>query len=165
MINNSLTTTCLECQNEPSNLTVDNLSKTSTSFQFTWDSPPEESPCDFSHYKISIDGPIDKPFRPSSFHLVASNRGKKNSWILKDLEPGRTYVLMVQGVNGNFSSIAAVETVTLKPLSVHEVQTVVNDTTGWLEVSWQLDNTSYQDESGNGKNSWDYQQHHRFDDS
>ncbi|XP_044017926.1 uncharacterized protein LOC122858821 [Aphidius gifuensis] len=129
-----------DCQNEPSNLNVD---VESSWIQVSW-SPPLEPCGTFDGYRISLDGPLDKPLNFSSFDIAATTANNNHSWTFKDLKPGRKYVVTIATLKNNKTGIAAYQSFTVKPLPVEEIKTSIDDNTGWLIVSWKTNNKSIQ---------------------
>ncbi|CAB0035818.1 unnamed protein product [Trichogramma brassicae] len=120
----------------PLNATFDNSSVTSTSFKVYWQPPNGTS--EFDKYQISLAG--NRRFSP-----VTRNREDECKWEFKDLEPGKTYQVVVKTFSGKVSSWPASKDVTLKPLAVRDLHAEVDEKTGMVEVSWIPDNSSTQD--------------------
>ncbi|XP_008203382.1 tyrosine-protein phosphatase 10D isoform X5 [Nasonia vitripennis] len=120
----------------PLNVTFDNSSVTSTSFRVYW-SPPNGS-SEFDKYQISLAG--NRRFAP-----VTRNREDECRWEFKDLEPGKTYQVVVKTFSGKVSSWPASKDVTLRPLPVRDLRAEIDEKTWMVEVSWSPENTSTQD--------------------
>ncbi|XP_071558578.1 tyrosine-protein phosphatase 10D isoform X5 [Temnothorax nylanderi] len=120
----------------PLNVTFDKSSVTSTSFRMFWNPPNGTS--EFDKYQISLGS--NRRLAP-----VTRNRDDENRWEFKDLEPGKTYQVVVKTVSGKVTSWPASGDVTLKPLPVHDLRAVIDEKTGMVEVSWSPENSSTQD--------------------
>ncbi|KAJ8675823.1 hypothetical protein QAD02_011609 [Eretmocerus hayati] len=120
----------------PHNVTFDNSSVTSTSFRVYW-SPPNGS-SEFDKYQITLTG-----HRRSG--PVTRNREDECVWDFKDLEPGKTYQVVVKTLSGKVTSWPASKDVTLRPLPVRDLRAEVDDKTWMVEVSWTPENISTQD--------------------
>ncbi|XP_012279884.1 tyrosine-protein phosphatase 10D isoform X2 [Orussus abietinus] len=120
----------------PLNVTFDKRSVTSTSFRVFWNPPNGTS--EFDKYQVSL----GSNRRPAP---VTRNRDDESWWEFKDLEPGRTYQVVVKTVSGKVTSWPASGDVTLKPLPVRDLVAEIDDKTGMVEVSWSPDNSSIQD--------------------
>ncbi|XP_011056325.1 PREDICTED: tyrosine-protein phosphatase 10D isoform X5 [Acromyrmex echinatior] len=120
----------------PLNVTFDKSSITSTSFRMFWNPPNGTS--EFDKYQISLGS--NRRLTP-----VTRNRDDENRWEFKDLEPGKTYQVVVKTVSGKVTSWPASGDVTLKPLPVHDLRAVIDEKTGMVEVSWSPENSSTQD--------------------
>ncbi|XP_018337364.1 PREDICTED: tyrosine-protein phosphatase 10D isoform X4 [Trachymyrmex septentrionalis] len=120
----------------PLNVTFDKSSVTSTSFRMFWNPPNGTS--EFDKYQISLGS--NRRLTP-----VTRNRDDENRWEFKDLEPGKTYQVVVKTVSGKVTSWPASGDVTLKPLPVHDLRAVIDEKTGMVEVSWSPENSSTQD--------------------
>ncbi|XP_076291656.1 protein tyrosine phosphatase 10D isoform X2 [Lasioglossum baleicum] len=120
----------------PLNVTFDKSSITSTSFRVFWN--PSDGISEFDKYQISLGG--NRRLTP-----VTRNRDDESKWEFKDLEPGKTYQVVVKTVSGKVTSWPASGDVTLKPLPVRDLRAVIDEKTGMVEVSWLPDNSSTQD--------------------
>ncbi|XP_025155882.1 tyrosine-protein phosphatase 10D isoform X5 [Harpegnathos saltator] len=120
----------------PLNVTFDKSSVTSTSFRVFWNPPNGTS--EFDKYQISLGS--NRRLTP-----VTRNRDDESRWEFKDLEPGKTYQVVVKTVSGKVTSWPASGDVTLKPLPVRDLRAVIDERTGMVEVSWSPENTSTQD--------------------
>ncbi|XP_017888452.1 tyrosine-protein phosphatase 10D isoform X1 [Ceratina calcarata] len=119
----------------PLNVTFDKSSITSTSFRVYWN--PPEAMSEFDKYQISLGG--NRRLAP-----VTRNRDDDSKWEFKDLEPGKTYQVVVKTVSGKVTSWPANGDVTLKPLPVRDLRAVIDEKTGMVEVSWRPENSSTQ---------------------
>ncbi|XP_043262139.1 tyrosine-protein phosphatase 10D isoform X2 [Colletes gigas] len=120
----------------PLNVTFDKSSITSTSFRVFWN--PPEGMSEFDKYQISLGG--NRRVAP-----VTRNRDDENKWESKDLEPGKTYQVVVKTVSGKVTSWPASGDITLKPLPVRDLRAVTDEKTNMVEVSWLPENSSTQD--------------------
>ncbi|XP_066583750.1 tyrosine-protein phosphatase 10D isoform X2 [Prorops nasuta] len=120
----------------PMNVTFDMSSVTSTSFHVYWNPPNGTS--EFDKYQISLGG--NRRLAP-----ITKNRDDETNWEFKDLEPGKTYQVVVKTVSGKVTSWPASGDITLMPLPVRDLQAVMDDRTGLVEVSWNPENSSTQD--------------------
>nr|XP_031828651.1 tyrosine-protein phosphatase 10D isoform X5 [Nomia melanderi] len=120
----------------PLNVTFDKSSITSTSFRVFWN--PPEGVSEFDKYQISLGS--NRRLAP-----VTRNLDDERRWEFKDLEPGKTYQVVVKTVSGKVTSWPASGDVTLKPLPVRDLRAVIDEKTGMVEVSWLPDNSSTQD--------------------
>ncbi|KAK2585118.1 hypothetical protein KPH14_008629 [Odynerus spinipes] len=120
----------------PLNVTFDKSSVTSTSFRVFWKPPNGTS--EFDKYQISLGG--NRRLAP-----VTKNRDEESRLEFKDLEPGKTYQVIVKTVSGKVTSWPASGDVTLKPLPVRDLRADIDERTGMVEVSWNPENSSTQD--------------------
>ncbi|XP_035725760.1 tyrosine-protein phosphatase 10D-like isoform X3 [Vespa mandarinia] len=120
----------------PLNVTFDKSSITSTSFRVFWKPPNGTS--EFDKYQISLGG--NRRLAP-----VTKNRDDESRLEFKDLEPGKTYQVVVKTVSGKVTSWPASGDVTLKPLPVRDLRADIDERTGMVEVSWNPENSSTQD--------------------
>ncbi|XP_015183545.1 PREDICTED: tyrosine-protein phosphatase 10D isoform X2 [Polistes dominula] len=120
----------------PLNVTFDKSLITSTSFRVYWKPPNGTS--EFDKYQISLGG--NRRLAP-----VSKNRDDESRLEFKDLEPGKTYQVIVKTVSGKVTSWPASGDVTLKPLPVRDLHAEVDERTGMVEVSWNPENSSTQD--------------------
>ncbi|XP_015595077.1 tyrosine-protein phosphatase 10D isoform X2 [Cephus cinctus] len=120
----------------PLNVTFEKSSVTSSSFRVLWNPPNGTS--EFDKYQVSLGG--NRRLNP-----VTRNTDDENWWEFKDLEPGKTYQVVVKTVSGKVTSWPASGDITLKPLPVQNFRAEIDDKTGIVEVSWNPDNSSTQD--------------------
>lgn len=126
----------------PLSLTYDKASLTSRSVRVMWE--PPKGQCEFDKYQISV----NMPRRQSGASTVPITRGRDEPTVcdLSDgLEPGRTYQILVKTFSAKVASWPATLNVTLKPLPVIDLKSVINPTTGDLKIKWRVDNSSYQE--------------------
>ena len=91
----------------PLNVTFHKASVTSTSFRVFWNPPNGTS--EFDKYQISLGG--NRRFTP-----VTRNKDDECRWEFKDLEPGKTYQVVVKTVSGKVTSWPASGDVVLSKL-------------------------------------------------
>ncbi|KAG5683461.1 hypothetical protein PVAND_012739 [Polypedilum vanderplanki] len=122
----------------PLNVTFDRDSITEHSFKAIWEPPRGLS--EFDKYQVSLsttqrrqqgvsktdDGPVSLEFKDN-------------------LEPGKTYQVVVKTVSGKVTSWPATADVTLKPLPVKNLE-VVDESNGVVTIMWTPDEQSTQDE-------------------
>ncbi|KAI4503635.1 hypothetical protein M0802_001038 [Mischocyttarus mexicanus] len=120
----------------PLNVTFDKPLITSTSFSVFWKPPNGTS--EFDKYQISLGG--NRRLAP-----ISKNRDDESRLEFKDLEPGKTYQVIVKTVSGKVTSWPASGDVTLKPLPVRDLRADVDERTSMVEVSWNPENGSTQD--------------------
>ncbi|XP_033218300.1 tyrosine-protein phosphatase 10D-like [Belonocnema kinseyi] len=120
----------------PSNVTFDKSSITSTSFLVFWNPPNGTS--EFDKYQISLGG--NRRFTP-----VTRNKDEECRWEFKELEPGKTYQVVVKTVSGKVTSWPASGDVVLKPLPVRDLRAEIDERTWMVDVSWTPENSSTQD--------------------
>lgn len=119
----------------PLNVTFDKSFITSNSFKMKWEPPKGIS--EFDKYQIVIG-----LRRPTS---VSRTREEPTTWEFKEnLDPGRTYQIVVKTVSGKVTSWPATGNVTLKPLPVLDLKSST-DEAGHVKISWQPDNSSFQE--------------------
>lgn len=123
---------------KPSNVTFDPDSTSSNGFRVMWESPKGMS--EFDKYQVSISTSRRQQTVPRTGDSVAWLEFKDN------LEPGRTYQVIVKTVSGKVTSWPATADVTLKPLPVQNLQAVSNERTGLVTITWEPDSSSYQEE-------------------
>lgn len=99
----------------PLNVTFDKSSVTSTSFRVFWNPPNGTS--EFDKYQISLGS--NRRLAP-----VTRNRDDETRWEFKDLEPGKTYQVVVKTVSGKVTSWPASGDVTLS--TYHTLYTLLN---------------------------------------
>ncbi|XP_076252451.1 protein tyrosine phosphatase 10D isoform X4 [Rhynchophorus ferrugineus] len=122
---------------KPGKITFDKEKITTSSFLVHWDPPSGKS--EFDKYHISL-GTIRKI---PPYHRL---RDEPTFWEFKDnLEPGKTYSVVVKTVSGKVTSWPVSAEVTLKPLPVSGLRSVLNDNTGTISISWQPHPNSTQD--------------------
>ncbi|KAG8306992.1 hypothetical protein J6590_034535 [Homalodisca vitripennis] len=140
----------------PLTLNYDKSSVTHNSFKVHWEPPKGVS--EFDKYQVVIN-----VRRQGTAAPITRNRDEMTEWEFKEnLEPGRTYHVLVKTVSGKVTSWPAAVNVTVKPLPVVNLRASVNDATGAVILSWQPDNSSFQEEYKfrkiNFVKSWSYQE-------
>lgn len=95
----------------PLNVTFDKASITSTSFRVFWNPPNGTS--EFDKYQITHGG--NRRFTP-----VTRNKDDECRWEFKDLEPGKTYQVVVKTVSGKVTSWPATGDVVLSKFTNEE---------------------------------------------
>lgn len=123
---------------KPSNVTFDRDSTSSNGFRVMWEAPKGMS--EFDKYQVSISTSRRQQTVPRTGDNVAWMEFKDN------LEPGRTYQVIVKTVSGKVTSWPATGDVTLKPLPVQNLQASSNERTGLVTITWEPDSSSYQEE-------------------
>lgn len=93
----------------PLNVTFDKFSVTSTSFRVFWNPPNGTS--EFDKYQISLGS--NRRLAP-----VTRNRDDETRWEFRDLEPGKTYQVVVKTVSGKVTSWPASGDVTLSTFAL-----------------------------------------------
>ncbi|XP_025830814.1 tyrosine-protein phosphatase 10D-like [Agrilus planipennis] len=122
---------------KPSNVSFDKSSITSHSFVVHWDAP--NGKCEFDKYHISL-GTVRKQVP------VTRLREESHFWEFKDnLEPGKTYQVLVKTVSGKVTSWPSSADVTLKPLPVIHLQAEADDKNGIVNISWTANPDSFQE--------------------
>lgn len=121
---------------KPSNVTVDLDSTSSNGFRVMWEAPRGMS--EFDKYQVSISTSRRQQTVPRTGNSVAWLEFNDN------LEPGKTYQVIVKTVSGKVTSWPATADVTLKPLPVQNLEASSNERTGLVNITWN--NSSYQDE-------------------
>ncbi|XP_075530860.1 protein tyrosine phosphatase 10D isoform X2 [Dermacentor variabilis] len=119
----------------PSNVTFNKEKVTSRSFEVSW-SPPK-SFSEFDRYQVAL----------SMQHSLRQIVGRDEDRVAifdQDLEPGRTYEVMVKTVSGNVASWPVMGNVTTHPLSVEDLNATYGDA-GEILVRWKPNNASLQD--------------------
>lgn len=120
----------------PLNVTFDTDSITETSFKVMWEAPKGQS--EFDKYQVSIS---------QSRRQQTVLRDQGTSLEFRDnLEPGKTYQIVVKTVSGKVTSWPATGDVTLKPLPVQHLRSITNEKTGIVTVMWTPSNGSVQEE-------------------
>lgn len=123
---------------KPLNVTFDPESVTSTGFRVMWEAPKGMS--EFDKYQVSISTSRRQQTVPRSTDSIASIEFREN------LEPGKSYQVIVKTVSGKVTSWPATGDVTLKPLPVVNLRSFTNNKTGLTTITWEPDSTSYQEE-------------------
>lgn len=121
----------------PLNVTFDRDSITENSFRVLWEPPKGSS--EFDKYQVSLSTTRRQQGVLKTDESPVSLEFKDN------LEPGKTYQVVVKTVSGKVTSWPATADVTLKPLPV---QNLVNlaEFNGVVIIMWTPDNSSTQEE-------------------
>uniref|UniRef100_A0A1B0GHW2 protein-tyrosine-phosphatase n=2 Tax=Lutzomyia longipalpis TaxID=7200 RepID=A0A1B0GHW2_LUTLO len=122
----------------PMNVSFDWNSITSNSFKVQWEAPKGNS--EFDKYQVSLATSRRQQFVPRTSDSVAWLEFREN------LEPGKTYQVVVKTVSGKVTSWPATGDVTLKPLPVLGLRSFTNEQTGLVTITWDPDPASTQDE-------------------
>lgn len=123
----------------PMNVTFDKKAITENSFKVMWEAPKGIS--EFDKYQVSISATRRQ-------QAVLRNDNENMAWLeFKDnLDPGKTYQVVVKTVSGKVTSWPATGEVTLKPLPIRNLYSYTDSKTGVITISWIPDDTSTQDE-------------------
>ncbi|KAH7933806.1 hypothetical protein HPB49_017381 [Dermacentor silvarum] len=119
----------------PSNVTFNKEKVTSRSFEVSW-SPPK-SFSEFDRYQVALS-------MQHSLRQIVGRDEERVAIFDQDLEPGRTYEVMVKTVSGNVASWPVMGNVTTHPLSVEDLNATYGDA-GEILVRWKPNNASLQD--------------------
>ncbi|KAF5292505.1 hypothetical protein FQR65_LT01650 [Abscondita terminalis] len=121
----------------PLNVSFEKTSVTSNSFVVHWEAPNGKS--EFDKYQISL-GSVRKQAP------VTKLREEPSYWEFKDnLEPGKTYQVIVKTVSGKVTSWPMSADVTLKPLPVMNLKADTADQDGNINISWSENPESSQE--------------------
>ncbi|XP_049533500.1 tyrosine-protein phosphatase 10D isoform X1 [Anopheles darlingi] len=123
----------------PLNVTFDKKSITENSFKVMWEAPKGIS--EFDKYQVSLSTSRRQ-------QAVLRNDNENMAWLefKENLEPGKTYQVVVKTVSGKVTSWPASGDVTLKPLPVKQVTSYTDGKSGVITISWKPDELSTQDE-------------------
>ncbi|KAH7939926.1 hypothetical protein HPB52_019495 [Rhipicephalus sanguineus] len=119
----------------PSNVTFNKEKVTSRSFEVSW-SPPK-SFSEFDRYQVALS-------MQHSLRQIVGRDEERVANFDQDLEPGRTYEVMVKTVSGNVASWPVMGNVTTHPLPVEDLNATYGDA-GEILVRWKPNNASLQD--------------------
>ena len=123
----------------PMNVTFDKNSITENYFRVMWEAPKGSS--EFDKYQVTITQ------RKQIFSVPRDDNEKIASWDFKDnLEPGKTYQVVVKTVSGKVTSWPASGDVTLKPLPIRRLRSFTDEKTGIITILWEPDPSSTQEE-------------------
>ncbi len=122
----------------PLNVTFDRDSITEHSFRVMWEPPKGVS--EFDKYQVSL-----SPSRRQQ-GVLKTDDGPVSLDFKENLEPGKTYQVVVKTVSGKVTSWPATADVTLKPLPVQHLRTSTDDKTGIVTLTWSPNDNSTQDE-------------------
>uniref|UniRef100_W4VRK2 protein-tyrosine-phosphatase n=1 Tax=Corethrella appendiculata TaxID=1370023 RepID=W4VRK2_9DIPT len=123
----------------PMNVTFDRHSLTENSFKVMWEAPRGIS--EFDKYQVSL-----STSRRQQAVLRNDNENVASLEFHDNLEPGRTYQVVVKTVSGKVTSWPATGDVTLKPLPVKNLHSFTDERTGIVTITWQPDDSSQQEE-------------------
>lgn len=121
----------------PTNISIDKATLTTNSFSVRWQ--PPEAVSEFDRYQVSL-GHQAKSNVPKVLSRDASRIVNFN----EELEPGKTYEVVVKTVSGNVASWPLTGNVTTKPLPVVDLKAEplkINQ----IQVEWLPSNKSTQD--------------------
>ncbi|ERL89353.1 hypothetical protein D910_06724 [Dendroctonus ponderosae] len=122
---------------KPGKISFDKDKITTNSFVVHWEPPIGRS--EFDKYQISL-GTLRKP------PPVPRSKDDLTEWEFKDnLEPGKTYSVVVKTVSGKVTSWPVSSEVTLEPLPVSHLHSVLDEHTGTITISWKPSPDSTQD--------------------
>ncbi|ENN80085.1 hypothetical protein YQE_03484, partial [Dendroctonus ponderosae] len=122
---------------KPGKISFDKDKITTNSFVVHWEPPIGRS--EFDKYQISL-GTLRKP------PPVPRSKDDLTEWEFKDnLEPGKTYSVVVKTVSGKVTSWPVSSEVTLEPLPVSHLHSALDEHTGTITISWKPNPDSTQD--------------------
>ncbi|KAL1506354.1 hypothetical protein ABEB36_005735 [Hypothenemus hampei] len=122
---------------KPGKISFDKDKITTNSFVVHWEPPVGKS--EFDKYQISL-GTLRKP------PPVPRPKDEPTDWEFKDnLEPGKPYSVVVKTVSGKVTSWPVTGEVTLEPLPISHLHSVLDDKTGTITISWKPHPDSTQD--------------------
>ncbi|XP_066154391.1 tyrosine-protein phosphatase 10D isoform X4 [Euwallacea fornicatus] len=122
---------------KPGKISFDKDKITTNSFMVHWEPPTGKS--EFDKYQISL-GTLRKP------PPVPRSKDEPTNWEFRDnLEPGKTYSVVVKTVSGKVTSWPVTGEVTLEPLPVSQLHSTLDDKSGILTISWKPHPDSTQD--------------------
>lgn len=119
----------------PTNVTFDKTTATSSSFDIKWHQP--KSPSEFDRFQVALSA------RDSILKTILKDSPKVATFN-ENLEPGRTYEVVVKTVSGNVASSPVSCNATTAPLPVTNLIAHYGET-GEIIVSWTPNNDSIQD--------------------
>lgn len=119
----------------PLNVTFDRDSITEHSFKVMWEPPMGKS--EFDKYQVSLSTSRRQQ------GVLKTESGPVSLEFKENLEPGKTYQVVVKTVSGKVTSWPATADVTLKPLPVQHLRTFTDDN---VNLMWSPDSNSTQDE-------------------
>ncbi|KAK8744117.1 hypothetical protein OTU49_001005 [Cherax quadricarinatus] len=120
----------------PRNITFDAKTLTSHSFTVRWEAPKGKG--EFDRYQLSLGVKKQSP-------LIINAEEPREATFDTNLEPGRTYNVLIKTVSGNVASWPTTGNVTTRPLSVLELTAVEQEDTREVKLSWVPDSASTQD--------------------
>ncbi|KAL5277336.1 hypothetical protein ACFFRR_002529 [Megaselia abdita] len=122
----------------PTNVTIDRETITSNAFKVVWEAPKGVS--EFDKYQVSL----STSRRQST--VGRTNEPKASLEFRDNLEPGKTYNVVVKTVSGKVTSWPATGDVTLRPLPVKNLQSYLDDRGNTINITWESQISSTQDE-------------------
>lgn len=122
----------------PTNVTIDRETITSNAFKVVWESPKGVS--EFDKYQVSL----STSRRQST--VGRTNEPKASLEFRDNLDPGKTYNVVVKTVSGKVTSWPATGDVTLRPLPVKNLQSYLDDRGNTINITWESQPSSTQDE-------------------
>ena len=122
----------------PLNVTFDKDSVSESAFKVLWEPPKGAS--EFDKYQVSLSSS-----RRQQGVLKNEDGGPVSLEFKDNLEPGKTYQVVVKTVSGKVTSWPATADVTLKPLPVQNLRNL-EEINGVVTIMWTPDNSSTQEE-------------------
>lgn len=119
----------------PTNITFDRSTVTPFAFDVRW--LPPKSLSEFDRYQISLG-------IKNSLPKVVPKDALRNIHFDEELEPGKSYEVVVKTVSGNVASWPVTGNITTKPLPVVDLKARAGRN-GEIEVDWIANNESVQD--------------------
>lgn len=119
----------------PRNVTLVSNSLKTNSFEIRWEAPLASS--EFDRYQVSLGIRKMTP-------IIVNRFEERVATFTEDLEPGKTYEVVVKTVSGNVFSWPTAGNITTKPLPVHTLNATSNEM-GEIMLTWAISNTSHQD--------------------
>ncbi|CAG7729269.1 unnamed protein product [Allacma fusca] len=123
----------------PGNITFDPDFLTPYRFRVTW--LPPAGPSEFDRYQIQNQGEGTKKWTP----LTIQRDAVPQAVFDKNLEPGRTYNVVVKTLSGKVASWPSTANVTTRPLPVVDVQNKTDFSNGDILITWSPHADSTQD--------------------
>nr|XP_045582718.1 tyrosine-protein phosphatase 10D-like isoform X1 [Procambarus clarkii] len=120
----------------PRNITFDAKTLTSNSFTVRWEAPKGKG--EFDRYQLSLGVKKQSP-------LIINAEEPREATFDTNLEPGRTYTVLIKTVSGNVASWPTTGNVTTRPLGVLELAAIEGEDTREVKLSWAPDAASTQD--------------------
>lgn len=119
----------------PMNVTVDTNTVTPYSFDVRW--LPPKSLAEYDRYQVSLGV-------KSSLPKVVPKDAPRLIKFSEELEPGKTYEVVVKSVSGNVASWPATGNITTRPLPILNLRSRARKN-GAIELQWAANNASTQD--------------------
>ncbi|KAK8376280.1 hypothetical protein O3P69_008762 [Scylla paramamosain] len=120
----------------PRNITFDTKTLTYHSFTVHWQAPKGRG--EFDRYQLNLEGKKQPPI------FINANEPRKATFD-SNLEPGRTYSVLIKTFSGNVASWPTAGNVTTRPLSVRRLVAEEMGDGRKVQLSWEPDPTSTQD--------------------